>query len=263
VHNIVYFAGPFVLGIAGAILLRQRFRVFVIGLVTFLLAWIVMQSAAAVATQGFGVTERSLLYALIVSLLAAVCEEPARYIAFRRLPAFRGNHNWRSSLTYALGHHGLETIVVGLTILLVTLVVRYKPDAISDPVTLRDCQAAVALGSGTKLYNAFERLSVGLLIHACFSGVVMLAVARGRTRWLFAAMAWHFAHNMVGFNLHRLSDHWLTSKGWIAIVVIGYSYLAVRVYRALAATVSRPHASDTPPSPSPMILPGRLGPLGR
>lgn len=255
-NYLIYFIGPFLFGLVGALVLRQRFRVFVIGLAVFLLAWTVMQTIAGVATKGFNVAEGSWPYALIVSLSAGIFEELGRYLAFRQFAAFHDNHNGRSSLMYAIGHHGMETIIVGLTLVLIYALVRYKPDAISDPTTLQRCREMLALPPGVKAYNACERLFVGCLIHACFSGVVMLCFIRGQIRWLFVAGLWHLAHNLVGFNLHRLSEHWIVSKGWIAFIVIGYTYLLVRLYRWMPpAPVSRePDGHSAPP---PMILPGR------
>ena len=256
-HTIVYLVGPFALGILGVRLLHQRYAIFVIGMIAFLITWIINQTIVSVAAQSFQLTERSLGYAMIASLAAGVVEETARYVVFRRLAAFRDNRTWSASLTYALGHHGMETIIVGLTLLLITLVLRYKPDAIADAATLEKCRALAALGPGVKLYNALERISVGLLIHACFSGVVMLAVVRGQGRWLLVAMAWHFAHDLIGFGLQRFSPHWLVNKAWILIVVVGYSFLAVRVYQA----IHRSGGSPTTPAPTkgapPMILPMR------
>lgn len=256
---LVYFLGPVALGVIGARILQQRFTLFFLGSAAFLLAWIVMQTVTGVAVKALHLTERSFLYALLVSVLAGVCEETTRYFVFRRCAPFRRNRNWGSSLMYAIGHHGMETVIVGLTLLLIAVVVRYKPDALSDPAMLQQCRETAALSPGLKLYNAFERLLIGLLPHTCFSGLVMLGVATSHLRWLLVAMGWHFLHDMVGLNLHRLSDHWVISKAWIAIIVVGYSYLAVRIFHALRS-VQEPSADPVPSNaPSPLILPGRSG----
>jgi uncharacterized membrane protein YhfC len=248
---LIYFLGPLILGVVGATILRQRFRIFFIGFVAFLIAWIVMQTLAGIATKGLHVAETSFLYGLIVSALAGIFEESTRYVVFRQFDSFKGNRNWNSSMMSALGHHGMETVIVGLTMLLIFVVVKYKPDAISDPATLKQCREMVALGAGVKIYNALERLVVGFFIHASFSGVVMFSFARSRVRWLFIAMAWHFAHNLIGFNLHRLSSHWLVSKGWIVIVIALCSYVLFRLRRAMppAPVVS---TADLPPMVPPV-----------
>lgn len=253
---LVYFIGPFLLGALGARYLNQRFRVFFVGFLAFFLAWIVMQTVATLASRTLHVSEGAFLYGLIVSVVAGLVEESTRYLVFRQFAPFRTMRNWNASTMYALGHHGMETVIVGLTLLLTVLVVKYKPDAISDAALLKQCRVLVTLGDGVKLYNAGERLFVGLLIHTCFSGVVMLAVARSQVRYVFLAGLWHFAHNMVGFNLHRLPHASLAAKVWIAVILIGYTFLALRIYHALQKTAAPPPTSPATGQPSRM-LPGR------
>lgn len=253
---LVYFVGPFLLGVLGARYLRQRFRVFFIGFLAFFLAWIVMQTVATLAARALHLPESAFLYGLIVSALAGLVEESTRYLVFRQFAPFNVQRNWNASTMYALGHHGMETVIVGLSLLLTVLVVKYKPDAISDPALLKQCREVAALGTGIRLYNAGERLFVGLLIHTCFSAVVMLAVARSQVRYVFLAGLWHCAHNLVGFNLHRISHHWLVSKAWIVVILVGYTWLALRIYHALRKTEAVPAAS-APGAAPPLMLPGR------
>jgi uncharacterized membrane protein YhfC len=256
VSYLVYFLGPVALAIIGANALRQRYRVVVIGMIAFLVAWTLCQAIASGAAAAFHLNQRTFAFGVVAALAAGFIEEITRYIVFRRAAVFQDNRTWRASLTYALGHHGMETIIVGLTLVLIALVLRFRPDAIGDPTTLADCRAADALGGGAKLYAASERLAVGLLVHACFSGVVMLSVLRHQVRWLWVAIGWHVAHDLVAFNVHRLADHWIVTKAWVLVVVIGYSYLAVRIYRALQPPVPAV-APLVPVGPPPMILPGR------
>ncbi len=252
---LVYFIGPFLLGIFGARYLRQRFRVFFVGFLAFFLAWIVMQTVTTIAARSLHLSEGAFLYGLIVSVLAGVVEESTRYLVFRQFAPFKVQRNWNASTMYALGHHGMETVIVGLSLLLTFAVVKYKPDAISDPALLKQCREMLALGTGVKLYNAGERLFVGLLIHTCFSAVVMLAVARSQVRYVLLAGLWHCVHNLVGFNLHRLSEHWLVGKAWIVVIVVGYTWLALHIYHALRRTEAVPPAA--PAAAPPMLLPGR------
>jgi uncharacterized membrane protein YhfC len=252
-HYLVYFIGPLLLKLAGKKMLRQSAVIFRIGLIAFFAAWCINQTIAGILTKGWHVAEGAWLYALVVSLAAGVFEETARYVAFGQCRSFRGNYNRHSSLMYAIGHNGAETIIVGATLLLIYAVVTWRPDAISDPALLNQCRQMLALGTGAQLYNAFERLLVGLLIHGCFSAVVMLGFMRGQRRFLFIAIGWHFVHDMIGFNLHRLSDHWMVSKGWVAIIIVVYTYVFVRLYRAMASPASPTPDRHVAP---PMILPG-------
>ncbi|HVU31831.1 MAG TPA: YhfC family glutamic-type intramembrane protease [Opitutaceae bacterium] len=254
---LVYFAGPFFLGIAGAKFLRQRTELFFIGVAAFLVTWAVMQLLVAGTSQALGLTDRSFLYGVLVAVVAGIFEESTRHIVFQRFAVFRTNRTWRASLTYAFGHHGMETVIVGATLLLITLVLRFDPGAISNPATLRMCQELDSLGGAAKLYNAVERLAVGLLIHACFSAVVMLGVARGQLRWLLLAIAWHFGHDLVGFNLGRIAPGWIAAKAWVGIIIVAYSYAITRLWRALSRIDPANASSGACPGPSPLILPGR------
>jgi len=252
VHYLVYFLGPLLLKITGRKILLQPAVIFRIGFIAFFAAWVINQTIASVSLRALGLTERSFLYTLIVALAAGIFEELARYVAFRQCRSFAGNYNRNSGLMYALGHNGAETVIVGATLGLISAVVAYKPDAIADPALLKQCRETAALGSGVQLYNAFERLLVGLLVHACFSAVVMLAFVRRQQRFLFVAIGWHFLHDLIGLNLHRLSGHWLVSKGWVAIIVVLYTYIFVRLYRAMPPPS---HGSPVERATPPMILP--------
>lgn len=247
---VIYFLLPLLIAFIGARILRQRYRIFFIGGLAFFAAWVIDQTITGTAAAVFGWKETSVLFGLVASLSAGVFEESARYVVFRHLPAFRGNRNWRSAVTYTFGHHGAETVIVGLSLLLTYVVVTYKPDALSDPQMLERARAAVALGAGPRIYNASERLIVGFLIHACFSSVVMLSVLLAQRRLLLVAMGWHFVHDMIGFNLHRLSDHWLVSKAWIAFILVVYTIILTRLCRRLGAG-----QDSTTNRPPPLIAP--------
>lgn len=266
VELLIYLAGPIVLGLVGVRALRQKRSILAVGFATSLVAWLVVQfamflvarwcveSGTTAATAILGFPPHVLGYGLVASLLAALVQEPARYAVFRSFAGFRDNRNWRASLTYTLGHHGMEMMAVGLSVVLMFLLLRYKPDLFSPDVA-QQIGDAFAINSGTEVYNAFEWLSVGLLVQACFSGVVMLAVVRRNIGWLLLAIAWHVAHGVVGLSLHGISEHWLVSKAWVAIIIVGYSYLAVRIYRALPRREEAMTGAGS--GRPPMILPGR------
>ena len=57
--------------------------------------------------------------------------------------------------------------------------------------------------------------------------------------------------NLIGFNLHRLSTHWLVSKGWIVIVTAICSYVLFRLRRAMLPTPAVP-AAGVPPLVPPV-----------
>lgn len=253
---VLYFVGPLVLAFVGAQLLRQRYRVFCLGMLGFTLAWTIDQAIATLSLKGLELPERSFLYTVIISLAAGLVEESVRYLMFSRCAAFQGNRNARSGFMYAIGHHGMETMIVGLSIAVTIILVRHAPQYLTDPATLRQGESLAALGAGVRLYQAAERLWVGLLIQVCFSGVVMLAVAKNNRLWLLAAIGWHCVHNLIGLNLDRLSAHWLVTKLWLLFLLVVYTLIAMRIYQTLGkADPGQP----APSGPSSAILPGRTG----
>lgn len=133
---------------------------------------------------------------------------------------------------YAIGHSGMESIIVGGNLLITVLVVKYSPEILS-PELLEQSQKVLEIGFHQGLYNSLERLLVGLLIHSCFTCVVMLSLIKSQKKYLFLAMLWHFSHDMVGFNLHRLSEHWLIEKFWILFIVVVYSLILLRLRRTI------------------------------
>lgn len=204
-------------------------------MLTFFLVWTICQTIAGLATAK-NITEGMFLYSLIVSISAGFFEESARYLVFKNLKVFEQNKNWNSSIMYALGHHGMETIIVGFGLLVTFLVVTYKPDVLTDPQLLEQSKSVIELGFWVKMGNAFERLFVGLIIHACFSCLVMLSVALSEKKYLLIAIGWHFLHDLIGFNLTKLSDHWILPKIWIVFIVVLYTYLLLTFRKIMGRT---------------------------
>jgi len=133
---------------------------------------------------------------------------------------------------YAIGHSGMESIIVGGSLVLTAAIVNYTPQLLS-PKLLEESQEVLDISFHQGLYNSLERLLIGLLIHSCFTSVVLLSLMKSRKKYLGFAMLWHFGHDMVGFNLHHLSEHWIAEKIWILFIVVVYSWILVRLSQAI------------------------------
>jgi uncharacterized membrane protein YhfC len=230
---IVYFLGPFLLAFfIGKRLLKVSYAAFGVGLLTFFVAWLCITLVSLIFSRmSESLNEGTLFYSLIVSTSAALFEESGRFFAFRFFKRLRNERNWNTGIMYAIGHSGSESIIVGANLLLAMIIVNYAPHLIS-PEILQESKAALQVGFPIQLYNSFERLFVGLLIHGCFTLVVLLGLIRSKGRYLFFAMLWHFGHDMVGFNLHHLSNHWIVGKLWVVSIVIVYSIILFKLKRA-------------------------------
>ncbi len=231
---LVYFLGPFLLAyLLGKRLLGATYSAFAIGLLAFFVAWvcilIVTQIPAALSDS---LKLGTILGALAVSASAALFEESSRYFAFRIFKSLRENRNWNTGIMYSIGHSGMESIMVGAQFLLTIAIVKYAPQMLSLEF-LSQCKEMLEISFLYGLYLSFERLLVGLLIHSCFTSVVLLSLIKSKKKYLWLAMLWHFGHNMVGFNLHRLSDHWLPVRLWIAFIVVVYTWSLFRLRRVI------------------------------
>ncbi len=229
---IIYFLGPFLLAfLLGKKILKAQYGIFAVGLLTFFVAWVcitIVTQLPAVGSESF--QEGTMLYALIISASAGLFEESGRYLAFRLFKSLRERRNLNTGIMYAIGHSGMESIIVGGTLLLTAAIVKYAPEVLS-PELLQESKEVLDISFHQGLYNSLERLLVGLLIHSCFTLLVMLSLVRSKKKYLWFAMLWHFGHDLVGLNLQRLSELWIVGKLWIIFIVVVYSWILVRLSR--------------------------------
>lgn len=227
---IVYFLGPFLLAFfIGRRLLKAKYSVFAIGLLAFFAAWVCVMVVVGVSA----LKQETILYSLVVSASAGLFEESGRFFAFRIFKGLREKTNWNTGIMYAIGHSGMESIIVGGCLLLTVVVVKYAPQVLS-PEILNQSKAALQISFLQAVYNSFERLFVGLLIHSCLTSVVLLSLIKSQKGYLFLAMVWHCCHNMVGFNIGRLSGHWVAGKLWVVFIVVVYSWVLFKLRGTIA-----------------------------
>jgi uncharacterized membrane protein YhfC len=170
-----YFAGPVALFlvIAGR-RARRDFRVFAIGVPTFLAAWIVIDGVLRLLDrQGIVLAQPGLAYSLAFATLAATVEESFRGGALRIVTRVAPVVDWRTVLIYAAGHSGGECILSSLA--------RLK--------TAQLAPGAIWADAAYHVVGAF-------IVQACFTALVLRAIER-KAGWLFfVAVAWHFVQDM-------------------------------------------------------------------
>jgi uncharacterized membrane protein YhfC len=126
---------------------------------------------------------------VVLGLTAGLCEELARYAAFRG--PLRRSHRWEDGLMLGAGHGGVEALLLGAGAGLGFLYMVASREADSPALA-----TAVAAYWGVAWYaplaGALERVSA-LVLHLGFSLLVLEAVVRRALGWLLAAIAWHAA----------------------------------------------------------------------
>jgi uncharacterized membrane protein YhfC len=199
-----YFAGPAVLFlvIAGR-RARRDFRIFALGVSTFLAAWIVIDAVLRLLERlGIVSAPPGLAYSLAFATLAATVEEAFRRGALRIVTRMTPVIDWRTVLIYAAGHSGGECILSALA--------RLK--------TAQLAPGAIWTDAAYHVVGAF-------IVQACFTALVLRSIER-KAPWLFfVAVVWHFVQDMpwpallgpagaavslgVGFGLYPCLLFWL------------------------------------------------------
>lgn len=201
---------------------RWRWRWLGAGVLAYLLSQLVHLPLLSVwqamtrsgALPGFGATAD----ALVLGVLAAGCEEPARVLAFRfAAPTQRGRE---AALAVGVGHGGIEALVLGLLALLGAINVLaardldaaglealgMAPDAAATAV--EQVRVALAMPWYEVFGGAFER-ALAIPLHLACSVWVMAALRRRRA-WPFVVAL--VAHASVDAAAGLLAEE--GTSGW-------------------------------------------------
>jgi uncharacterized membrane protein YhfC len=135
--------------------------------------------------------------AVVLGLLAALCEEVANYVALRRwLPRARG---FRAAIGFGAGHGGGESVILGVIAAGTFVFMALRRGAEAGVAGLPGGQAERLARSVAgywsvppwlPLLGGVER-AFGILVHLSTSVLVMLCFVRGALWPLLAAIGWH------------------------------------------------------------------------
>jgi uncharacterized membrane protein YhfC len=199
---LLMMALPFLLAAFLARRLGTRWGLIWVGAVTFIGSQVVhIPLNALLGRLGIIQPAKSgwplVLYAVVLGLLAGLCEELARYLVLRFW--LKRDRSWRSALMFGAGHGGAEAFILGLlaAVQTIALFVASNVDPARLGVTAAQLpllqQQLAAFWGAPVLYSllgAFERMSA-LATHLFLAVLVMQVFTRKNILWLFAAIFWH------------------------------------------------------------------------
>lgn len=174
---------PFVLGYLFIRRYRTGWFLFFVGVLTFIGSQVLhipaLQGLTALFQNGTlptpPVTILPYFNAVLLGLLAGLFEETARWVGYRVLK--QRADSWGAALTLGAGHGGIESILVGVTVLAGLInsfgMIELAPLSWYDP-----------------LAGAVERI-IALSLHITLSVMVWLSVSRRNAWWFVAAVLWH------------------------------------------------------------------------
>jgi uncharacterized membrane protein YhfC len=198
-------AMPIGLGIYLSTKFKAAWRLFGIGVLTFVLSqlfhipfnyWVL---TPLVGKLGYNLAGGSLPLAfvgILYGLSAGLFEETARYIGYRFW--IKDERDWKSALMYGAGHGGIESILVGILVLVGFIqVMALRGTDLSlvvgaDQVEIASAQidAYLATPWHMAILGAVERMAA-IPIHLCLTVFVLESFRRKNNLWFFLAIGWH------------------------------------------------------------------------
>lgn len=188
---------------------RASWRLFFIGAATFILSQVFhIPFNYAIQQSGLLPTDLSSWVNLVIvagflGLSAGVFEETARYIGYRYWA--KDARSWSSGLMLGAGHGGIEAILVGLlaAISFGSMIFSANSEAIMSAIPAEQ-QALITQSlegiTDTPWYGlllgAIERV-FAIAAHLALSVMVLQVFLRRSLRWLFLAISYHAALNMI------------------------------------------------------------------
>jgi uncharacterized membrane protein YhfC len=139
---------------------------------------------------------RLIFNAIVLGLSAGLWEELARYATYRWWA--KDTRTWGKGLLLGAGHGGIEAIILGVLVLYTFIQMAALQGANletlvpADQLALAEAQVATYWSSPwyLSLLGAVERFFT-LIAHLALSVLVLQAFTRGKSYWLWLAVAWH------------------------------------------------------------------------
>jgi uncharacterized membrane protein YhfC len=201
----------------------------------------------------------------VAGLSAGLCEEGARYAAYRWWA--RDARSWSKALLLGCGHGGAESILLGLLVLYGLLSLWSLRG--TDLSTLVPAEQLAAAQRQIDAYwsmpwyeavlGAVER-ALTIPVQMGFSVLVLQVFTRQQVRWLFLAIAWHAA--IDGVIAGYLAQVWQGVE-WAPYALEGAVAVTTAISLALIWLLRTPEpdlaaAPAAEPSPPPVFQPREI-----
>ncbi len=250
---------PVALGFFLARKLGVRWRLFGIGAATFLASQVVhiplVLGLTALFAKGLLPSPpkawQLLFNATVLGVLAGLCEETARYFAYRTVKSMR---TWRQALMFGAGHGGIEAIILGVLAAsaLVNMATLRSYDVNSLPVGPEQrASTAAAIAAywsapwHATLLGAVERV-FALCMHLSLAVMVLQVFLRKSLLWLAAAVLWHASANAVAV---LVLGNW--GAYWAEAAVGGFALMSLGIVFALKPSREEAESITILPGTSP------------
>ncbi len=238
---------PLVLAIAAQRRWKTPWSLFGIGAVAFVLSKVVQIPLSSALESALGDRPMPVPLRLAIFLtFAPLCEELARYVAFRAIHAraraadAERSGDARRAFSYGLGHGGAElSILSGLAVLNLGA----ATSGMLAPEQMRVIEQATDGPAWLIVAGPLER-AVALLSHVVMSWLVWRSVRERAPKWLFASMAMHYGLNAAIVGTAALVSPLASVAACLLIAPVPIVVLLVAARRTNAMTTTAGDAPD-------------------
>lgn len=210
-----------------------KFRPFITGWITFLVASLVIESFFnSVMFNAFPILSQStLLYVIYGTLAAGIFEETGRYIAFSFLK--RKGSEKADAVMYGLGHGGGEAVMaVAVTYILFYLIVKGLLQA--DSASMSVISAQISGVTESQLFLSFGERICAITLHVFMSLLVWQAVNLPGRKFLFpAAIIIHALFDVPAALFQRGLLPLPTVEIILAVIAVIFLILTVKIYKSI------------------------------
>jgi uncharacterized membrane protein YhfC len=231
-------AMPIVLAVYLSRKLKTEWRLFGIGVLTFILSQILHVPfnywllTPILEVLGLSITQpgfQLVIVGLFYGLSAGLFEEVSRYIGYSLW--IKDDRDWKSALMYGIGHGGIESILLGGLVLVAFIqVIALQGTDLSTVVDADQIEIARAQIDAywaapwhLAILGAVERLAT-ILFHLSATILVLQSYLRKNILWLLLAIAWHMVVDAVAVFASQTWNPYITEG---VILVLGFLSLGV------------------------------------
>ena len=216
-----------------------QWKVFFVGVLAFILSqiihlplllgvdWLFSQTQIE---QSWSQTALLVLNSLILGSLAALCEEPLRWLSFKWMKGV--GDPFRENLALGAGHGGVESLLVGVSVIgsAISLILWQQGTLPIPGDQLVFFEGLAATDWYPPLLGVFDRMST-MVLHISLSSLVWVAYRFKKPAFFTIALGWHFLIDALIVFLSGLGWSPLALEGVIAVAMLISAVIIYRIYK--------------------------------
>lgn len=195
------------------------------------------------------IADNPYLYATYGGLMAGIFEECGRFLAFKYMLDKR--REWKDGIAYGIGHGGLESMLVGLSLIgFIGIAVAYNHGALDGQVQGELAPIIESLETSAwyaNLMSGLER-AMAVTVHIALSLLVLYAVRSGRTVYLMYSILLHALLNFPAGLAQKGVLSGLLVEGWVLLFAIA-AIIFIRRSKKFLPPIAEEPTGTSPQTP--------------